>query len=223
MQVYISSGKHIDNVTKRVDAINQHLDSPEVVFGEGGESDTIETLRRTVRIAPVAPLIAFVAFIHLFIVMRFIGGIVAIASRGEFGQDRVIMRKVADQHGATIQEIDTFYSAAPIDEHPISFGLLNWGTIILIPTIFWRLFPSIGGVLLSGLLLLLIGVILLFAMLYQINEEREKRMVDEILSEANTVDSACIVIGKGQHQGVETGLESHDEVEVINRTQTNGN
>lgn len=223
MKVYISSGKHIDNVSKRVDAINQHLDSPDVVFGEGGESDMVEMLRHISRVAPVAPLIALVAFIHLFIIMRLFGEIVAIVTRGKLGQDREIMRRVADQHGATIQEIDTFYSATPIHTYPILFGTLNWGAIILIPVGVWRFFPSFEGVVLLGLLLLLSGGLLLFAMLYQINEDRENRMVAEILSEADTLESACIVIGKGHRSGIEKQLVSHNEIKVINPTQTNIN
>jgi len=221
MQVYISSGKHIDRVNKRVDEINQYLDSPEAVFGEGGESDTMEMVKHISHVAPAAPLIAFVAFIHLFIVIRFFGRIVGITTCGKFGQDRDIMRRVADQHGATIHEIDTFHSATPIHKSPTLFGVLNWGVIILIPTVVWRFFPSFGGVVLMSLLLLLGGVVILFGMRYQINEDREERMVAEILNLSNTMGSACIVIGKGHRPGVEKRLVTHSEIEVINPTQRN--
>lgn len=220
MDVYISSGKHIDNVSKRVAMINQHLDSPDVVFAEGGKSDTVKILRRIGRMAPVAPLIALVAFIHLIIVMRFFGWVVAIVTRGKFGQDREIMRRIAYQHGTNIQEIDTFDSATPVYENSTLFGILNWGSIIYIPIVIWSSFPSFGGTVLSGLLLLLSGVVLLLAMLYLVNQDREERMVTEILSEADTVESACIVIGKGHHPGVEKQLVSHNGIYVINPTQT---
>jgi len=219
MRVYISSGSHITRVEKRVDVINQHLDSPEIVFAEGAESDTRKILKRTGRPLPIAPLITVAAFVHIFIYIRFFARIMAIVTCGKIGPDKDVMRTVADHPETTIQEIDTFYSAMPVHEHP-KWGIINWGALILVSTMAWWFFDTLFGVILAVVIVLIIGFVLLKLMLNEINENREDRMVTEILSEADTVESACIVIGEDHHPGVGKRLQSYNDIDVINPTQT---
>jgi hypothetical protein len=222
MRVYISSGKHVGQVSKRVNTINQHLESPDVVFTESGDVGIVDEFKSIARTVPVAPLIAFASVLHLFICIRLFGWVAAVVTQGRLGKDRIITQRIAGQHEATIREIDTFYSATPIFQNPILWGIANWGVLVLAPTILWIFSIPFRKIILTGILLLS-GFILLSAMLDVVNEDREKRMVTEILSEADITDSACVVIGKNHHSGVGKRLISHKDIDVINPTRGDTN
>lgn len=221
MRVYISSGKHVTCVNKRATAINQSLDSPDIVFGEGADSDLRTKLSGTARLFPNAPLAAGWAFVHLVILIELLGRLVALIPAIGMGRDRVLMQRIADQHGADIHEINTFDPATLVSEHPLLWGITNWALLVMIPAGVWAVFPSLLGVSLSILLLLFTGIALLVAMLELVNEDREDGMVTEILENTNGVDAACVVLGKNHHPGVGERLAAHEGVDVINPERTN--
>lgn len=220
MRVYISSGKHVTCVNKRIIAINQHLESPDVVFGEAAESDLISKLKNTARMSKTAPLAGAWAFVQLVILIELVGRLVEIIPCVGLGRDRVLMQRIAEQHGAAIHEINTFDPASPITEKPLLWGVTNWGLLVTISVGVWTVFPSLLGVGISVVLLLFSGLGLIVVMLSLVNENREDQMATEILENIDGVDSACVVLGKGHHPGVGERLAAHEGVDVINPERT---
>ena len=221
MRVYISSGKHVTCVNKRIIAINQQLESPDVVFGEGAESDLITNLRGTARMLPTAPLAAGWAFVHLVILIELLGRLVEIIPCVGLGRDRVLMQRIANQHEADMHEINTLDPIIAIGEKPLLWGVTNWGLLVTIPLGVWIVFPSPFGVGISLILLMLSGVVLLVTLLKLINVDREDEMATEIVENMDGVDSACVVLGKEHHPGVGERLAAHEGANVINPERTN--
>jgi hypothetical protein len=220
MQVYISSGSHIDEVTGRVEAINHHLDSPEIVFGEAGEATTTGQIRAIIDLFPKAPLIALGAGFLVLIAYPIGGLILSVFSRGSKGRDIDIMQRIKSQHGAEIREIDIVHPALPIHENPRWWAVLNWLPLIAVPVLASRVYPPLGAIYASVLVLLMFTLVLFLIMLYFVNTQREDAMADIIQSHVGDVDSACIILGEAHHWGVGERLVSHDGVDVINPTPT---
>lgn len=67
MELYISSGSHLDDIESRIRKIEQALEEPDVVFAEGGEPiGNLEQLKLIMILLPRVPLFATAIF-HIFI------------------------------------------------------------------------------------------------------------------------------------------------------------
>lgn len=221
MQVFISSGTHIDEVDRRVDAINQHLESPDVVFSEAGEATQTGQIREIARLFPRAPLISLGAAFLVLLIYPIGGLILSVVSRGSKGRDKDIMQRIKNKHGAKIQEIDLVHPALPVYENPLQWAVLNWGSLVTVPLVASRYYSLFGTIYISTLTLLVITFVLFIIMLYLVNSRREDAMANSILSWTEDVDSACIVLGEAHHWGVGERLVSNEKIDVINPTPTN--
>ena len=221
MEVFISSGTHIDEVSGRVNAINQHLESPGVVFGEAGEATLTEQIREIAHLFPRAPLISLGAAFLVLVAYPIGGLILSIVSGGSKGRDKDIMQRIKNEHGAEIQEIDLVHPALPIYENPLRWAFLNWGPLVAVPLFASRYYSLLGTIYISTLVLLMTTLVLFIIMLYFVNSRREDAMAGTIQSHTEDVDSACIVLGEGHHWGVGERLVSHEGIDVINPTPMN--
>lgn len=221
MQVFISSGTHIDEVRRRVDTINRHLESPDVVFGEAAEAIQTEQIREIAHLFPRAPLIALGAAIQVLLVYPIGGLILSIVSRGSKGRDKAVMQRIKTEHGAEIQEIDLVHPALPVYESPLEWAVVNWIPLVAVPLFASRYYSLFDTIHISTLVLLLPAFVLFLIMLYVVNFRREDAMASSILSRTDDVDSACIVLGEAHHWGVGERLISHEEIDVINPTPMN--
>lgn len=212
MRLYISSGSHVDDVEDRIAEIIDHLGSPDVVFGEGGEASLVEQLITIVYLFPRAPLIALAAAIQIFLILYILGTIVSILTRGVKGQDTDIMQQIASKYDAEICEIDSIHTARPVYDRPILWGIANW-----IPIIGLTIALSLDThLLIVTATLITIAYLLLHTMLYLVNEQREDRMAETIQSRAKDVESACVVLGEAHHAGVGKRLIQSDRIDVLN-------
>ncbi|TQQ83814.1 hypothetical protein EGH24_03280 [Halonotius terrestris] len=221
MQVFISSGTHIDEVRRRVDAINQHLESPDVVFGEAGEATQTGQIREITHLFPRAPLIALGAAFLVLLIYPIGGLVLSIVSGGSKGRDKDIMQRIKTEHGAEIQEIDLVHPALPVYENPLQWAAVNWGPLVAVPLFASRYYSLFDAIYVSTLVLLLTTFVLFLIMLYVVNSRREDAMASSILSRTDDVDSACIILGEAHHWGVGERLVLHEEVDVINPTPVN--
>lgn len=218
MQVYISSGTHIDEVTERVDSINRHLDSPDIVFAEAGEATSTGQLRAIIGLFPRAPLISLGAAFLIFFAYPIGGFFLSLFSGGTKGRDKNIMNQIKNEHNAEIKEIDSAYTARPVYDNPWLWAILNWGPLLFVPLLASQRYSKFSTIYFSILILLMITLLLFMLMLYLVNSRRETEMAEVVKSHVEDVNTACIVIGEAHHWGVGERLLSHDDISVINPT-----
>jgi len=218
MRLYISSGTHVGDVAERVAAINDKLEAPEVVFGEGGGVSLGGQARALAYLFPRAPLIALAAASQVFVILQLGGWVGSILTDGAKGRDLDIMQQIASEYDAEISEIDSVHTAQPVYDRPILWGLANWLPVVGLPGWFELSEPLSIAVIQAGLWLLLVGFVLFYIMLYMVNEQREDAMAELIRARAGDVDTACVVLGETHHVGVGKRLAGSDEVDVLNPT-----
>ena len=160
MQVFISSGTHIDEVDRRVDAINQHLESPDVVFGEAGEATQTGQIREIAYLFPRAPLISLGAAFQVLLIYPVGGLILSMVSGGSKGRDKDIMQQIKNEHGAEIQEIDLLHPALPVYENPLRWAFFNWGSLVAVPLFASRYYPLFDALYISTLVLIVTTFVL---------------------------------------------------------------
>lgn len=221
MRVYFSSGTHVDDISGRINKINQEIESPDIVFGEGAGSSPVAQLKNIGKIALLTPLIGIIAFTQIFIILKLRGRLLSKATDGNKGSDKEIMEKIADQYGARKREIDTVSPATPIYQSPVKWIIVNWGILASIIAVAWWSDYSMNLILGSVGVILMSGYILLHTLLYLVNRKRENAMAHEIESKSNDVDAACIVLGEVHHFGVGTRLSAQDGIDVINPSPSN--
>ncbi|TKX79917.1 hypothetical protein [Halorubrum sp. SD626R] len=212
MRLYISSGAHVDEVDERIVEITDHLEAPDMVFGEGGEASLIKQSITIAYLFPRAPLIALAAAIQVILILGFFGRIVSIVTGGTKGKDTEIMERIASKYNAKICEIDSIHTARPVYDRPILWGLANW-----IPTIGLIVALVLDAQPLSVVIVsLLIGYILLHTMLYLVNSKREEKMAETVQSRVENVETACVVLGESHHVGVGKRLIDSGKIDVLN-------
>jgi hypothetical protein len=221
MQVYLSSGTHVDEIEDRIAAVTDRLDTLDVVFGEGGEATLRGQAHTIVRLFLRAPLIALAAAMQVFVVLPFGGWLASAVTSGSKGRDLDLMHQLASEYDAEISEIDPVNTAQPIYDRPLLWGVVNWLPTISFPVVLLQRNPLSLAVAHSLLRFVLIGYLLLLIMLYVVNEQREDAMAATIRSRADDVDASCVVLGEAHHVGVGKRLASHDGIDVLNPTPTN--
>jgi len=218
MRVYISSGTHVGDVADRVAEINDHLDTPEMVFGEGGGASLRGQARVLTYLFPRAPLIALAAALQVFVILPVGGWLGSILTRGSKGRDLDIMRQIASEYDAEISEIDPVHTAQPVYDRPILWGLPNWLPVVALPVLFLQSNPVSIAAIQAIQWLALIGFILFYIMLAVVNTQREDAMASTIRSRTGDVDTACVVLGESHHIGVGKRLVNAEDVDVLNPT-----
>lgn len=218
MRVYISSGTHVGNVADRVGEIKKQLESPEVVFGEGGGASQRGQARALVLLFPRAPLIALAAALQVFVFLPLGGWVWSALTGGSKGRDLDIMQQIASEYDAEISEIDPVPTAQPVHDRPLLWSVVNWLPAVGLPVLLVPSNPLQFAVAHSLLRFVLIGYVLLFVVLYLVNERREDAMAAMIRKRASDVDTACVVLGEAHHAGVGKRLADTEGIDVLNPT-----
>jgi hypothetical protein len=128
------------------------------------------------------------------------------------------MQRIASEYDAEISEIDLVHTAQPVYDRPLLWGVANWLPAVSFPVLLLRTNPLQLAVAHSLLRFVLIGYILLFIMLYVVNEQREDTMAAMIQRRTSNVDTACVVLGGTHHVGVGKRLANVEGVDIINPT-----
>lgn len=218
MRVYISSGTHIGDVADRVTEINDHLNTPEMVFGEGGGASLHGQARVLIYLFPRAPLIALAAALQVFVILPVGGWLWSILTRGSKGRDLDIMHQIASEYDAEISEIDPVHTAQPVYDRPLLWGMANWLPLVLLSGGFTMSEPLSIAAVKTGIWLSGIGFVLFYIMLSIVNKRREDAMAATICRYTGDVDTACVVLGESHHVGVGKRLVDAEEVNVLNPT-----
>jgi hypothetical protein len=218
MRVYISSGTHVGDVAERVDAINDQLEAPEVVFGEGGEASLRGQARALAFLFPRAPLIALAATLQVFMFMPLGGLLGSVLTDGSKGRDLDIMQQIASEYDAEISEIDPVHTAQPVYDRPLLWGMANWLPVVILSGGFTLSEPPLITAVKTGIWLAGIGFVLFYIMLGVVNTQREDAMAATIRRRTGDVDTACVVLGESHHLGVGKRLVDGEDVNVLNPT-----
>lgn len=224
MELYISSGSHLDDIESRIRKIEQALEEPDVVFAEGGEPiGNLEQLKLIIILFPRVPLFATAIFSYIYILLGVFGWLISNITGGEKGSDKEIARKIASRYDIEIEEVDQAPLYQPVYDYPVTWFVFSWGAVIVAAYLF---FPGFHiGIEVIGFIfvLLLVGYIHIAIMIIQSNKSREKVMTEIVTSESDSYDSACLIIGEGHHPGVGSKLETVSSVNVINPYPKNMN
>lgn len=135
MQVYLSSGTHIDEIEDRIAAVTDRLDTLDVVFGEGGEATLRGQAYTIARLFLRAPLIALAAAMQVLVVLPAGGWFMSAVTSGSKGRDLDLMHQLASEYDAEISEIDPVNTAQPIYDRPLLWGVVNWLPAVGFPVV----------------------------------------------------------------------------------------
>lgn len=217
MDIWISSGTHVDTIAEREKQIEEQLGDPDVVFAEGaGKSIERDQLASILKITPCAPLLAVAVIVHIYISIEIRGKIKSVVTNGESGRDVEIVHNLTSRHNIERKEIDNEPLEQYIYNHPIVWGIVNWGPLLGITYFGWSSPLTVWNVILYGGGLLAVGYILLIALLVVANYAREETMAEVISDESRNYDRAVVVLGEGHHPGVGSRLTDEPGLNVIN-------
>jgi len=224
MDVWISSGTHVDSIAKREERINERFESPDVVFAEGAKKPPArEQLISILRIVPGAPVLAAAVLFHIYISVKMHGRIQSNISDGDSGRDVEIVRNITSHHNIEWYEIDNELLGQYVHSNIIKWGILNWFSLFGITVLMWPSPLVMWSVIQYGTVLLLIGYILFIALLGVANHAREEKMAEEIKNKREKYDQAIIVLGEAHHPGVGNRLRNESEINVLNPMPKNLN
>lgn len=217
MDIWISSGTHVDGIAEREERIEERLGDPDVVFAEGAEKSTErDQLVSILRIIPCAPLLAVAVIIHIYVIIELHGKIKSVVTNGKSGRDVDIVRNLTARHSIEPREIDNEPLGQYIHNHPIVWGIVNWGALLGITYFGWSSPLTVWNVILYGGGLLAVGFILLIALLAVANYTREEAMAEVISDESEKHNQAVVILGEGHHPGVGSRLTDEPGLNVIN-------
>lgn len=217
MDIWISSGTHVDNIAEREERIEKQFDSPDVVFAEGAEKSTErEQLRSILEIIPSAPLLAAAVIVHIYITVEIHGKIRSKVSGGKSGRDVEIVRNLTSHHNIEWHEIDNEPLGKYIHTNATIWGILNWGSLFGISALMWPSPLTVWNAIQYGSVLLMTGYILLIGLLAVANHAREEEMTEVITDESGKHDRAVVVLGEAHHHGVGKRLTDEPELNVLN-------
>lgn len=217
MDVWISSGTHVDDIAEREDRIEEQFGKPDVVFAEGAEKSTDrEQLISILRIIPYAPVLAAAVIVHIYVTIELHGKIKSIVTDGENGRDVDIVRNLTSRHGIDRREIDNEPLGQYIHNHPLIWGIANWGALLGVTYSRWPSPLTVWNVIQYGTGLLLVGYILLFVLLAVANYAREETMTEVISNDSGKHDRAVVILGEAHHPGVGERLADESGLNVIN-------
>jgi hypothetical protein len=215
MEVYISSGTHVDEISSRTNDIHKNIEDIDIVFGEGATDtkyhEQVDILRLFLRAPPTA---AFLLFYILY--SGFLGIILSKLSNGKTARDKEMMENLAVKYDVETQEIDTAPIFQHIYDHSVLWGVTNWGALIFISYTRWPATPTITNMIEYIGPILLFGVLCLGALLAIMHDTRDKTMADEVISEHGSYDRACVIVGEAHHLGVGRHLDDCSSIDVIN-------
>lgn len=229
MDIWISSGTHVDDIAERVERIEERLGDPDVVFAEGSEKSTErDQLVSILRIIPYAPLLAIAVISQIYVNVELRGEIKSRITDGESGRDVDIVRSLTSRHDIEPREIDK----EPLGQHvnqPIVWGIVNWGALLAITYFGWSSLPAVrnviqsstellavGDIVFIGFLAIAVGYFFLLVLLAVANYPREEAMAEVISDESGKYDRAVVVLGEGHHPGVGSRLTDEPGINVIN-------
>lgn len=217
MDIWISSGTHVDSIAEREKRIEQQLDNLNVVFAEGAEKSTSrEQIISILEIMPIAPLLAAAVAFHIYITVEIHGRIKSKISGGETGRDVELVQNLTSRHSVEWHEIDNEPLSQYIHTNRIIWGIFNWGSLFGITVLIWPSPLSVWNAIQYGTVLLLSGYILLIALLTVANYAREETMTEEITNRSEKHDQAVVVLGEGHHPGVGRRLKKESDLNVLN-------
>ncbi|WP_200532219.1 hypothetical protein [Halorubrum sp. LN27] len=126
MEVWISSGTHVDSIAERENEIKKQFASPDIIFGEGAEKSTAqEQLESILKITPIAPLLAAAVTFHIYISVELRGWIKSKISDGKSGRDTEIIQNIVSRYNIEWHEIDNEPLGKYIYTNSITWGILN--------------------------------------------------------------------------------------------------
>jgi hypothetical protein len=217
MDVWISSGTHVDSIFEREERINEQFESPDVIFAEGAEKiPDREQLVSILGIAPVAPLIAAAVIFHIYISVEARGIIKLKITGGESGRDVKIVQNLTSRHDIEWHEIDNERLGQYIRTDAISWGIINWGSLLGITILVWPSPLSLWNTIKYGTVLLLAGYILFIGLLAVANHAREETMTNVITNKSKKYDQAIVVLGEAHHPGIGRRLSDESKLNVLN-------
>lgn len=222
MEVWISSGTHVDSIAEREEQIEEQFENLDVIFGEGAEKSTgNEQIKSILAIAPIAPLIAAAVISHIYISIGLRGRIKSRTSNGNTGRDREIIRNIASRHDIDWHEIDNEPLGKYIYANAVIWGILNWGSLLGITVFTWPSPLTVWNTVIYVSMLLLAGFLLFIGLLAIANHAREEAMSEVIINQSEKHDRAVVILGEAHHPGVGKRLRNEPEVGVINPAPEN--
>lgn len=217
MEVWISSGTHVDSIAERENEIKKQFASPDIIFGEGAEKSTAqEQLESILKITPIAPLLAAAVTFHIYISVELRGWIKSKISDGKSGRDTEIIQNIVSRYNIEWHEIDNEPLGKYIYTNSITWGILNWGSLLGITVNMWPSPPNVWNTVIYGTTLLLVGFILLIGLLAVANHSRERAMAEAIINHSEKHDQGIIVLGEAHHLGVGKRLTDEPKLDVVN-------
>lgn len=217
MEVWISSGMHVDSIVEREKRIDEKFDNPDVVFAEGAEKSTGRNQFISIlKIIPNAPLLAAAVVVQIYLVVEAYGMIMSIVTDGKRGRDVDIVRNLTSRHDIERREIDNEPLSQYVHNYPITWGIANWGSLLVITALWWPSPITAWKVILYGAILLLAGYLMLVILLAVANHAREETMARVISDESRKHDQAVVVLGEAHHQGVGRRLLEDSDINVLN-------
>ena len=222
MDIWISSGTHVDSIAEREKRIEEQLESPDVIFAEGIEKSTErEQIVSILKIIPVAPLLAAAVIFHIYVSVEIRGIIKSKVSGGESGRDVEMVEDLTSRHSIEWYEIDNEPLGEYIYSHVILWAILNWASLFGITIFIWPSTPTLWDAIQYSAVLLLIGYVLFIGLLAVANYAREETMAEVIGSSSGKYDQAVVVLGEAHHPGVGRRLTEESELNVMNPEPVN--
>lgn len=217
MDVWISSGTHVDSIAEREEQIENQIETPNVVFAEGAEKSTERAqIRSILEIVPFAPLLAAAVIVHIYIAIEIRGRMTSHISGGRSGRDVEIVQSLTSRHDIEWIEIDNEPLGQYILNNQVAWGILNWGSLLGITALIWPFALTVWNLIVYFSVLLLTGYILFIVLLAVANHAREEVMAKEIINESDTYDQAVVVLGEAHHPGVGKHLAEESGINVLN-------
>lgn len=217
MNVWISSGTHVDNIAERKSQIKNQLVDPEIIFAEGAEKSTNrEQLKSILVIIPVAPLLAAAIAVHIYIAIEIQGKLRSAITGGESGRDVELMRYLSEHYDIEWREIDKEPLGQYVQDHPIVWGITNWGSLFAVTILLLPFQPTVWNIIKYISFLLLIGYIFLICLLAIANYAREETMAQIIANESSKYDRSVVILGEAHHPGVGRRLSRKPRVNIVN-------
>lgn len=218
MDVWISSGTHVDSIAEREERIEERFESPDIVFAEGTEKSTErDQIISILRIIPIVPLLAAAVIVHIYILIEIRGRINSKISGGDTGRDVEIVRTLTSRHNIESHEIDNEPLGKYIHNNNLKWGILDWGTLFGITVLLWPSPLTVWNTIQYVVVLLLTGFIFFIALLGVANHAREEKMAQEITNMIEKkYDRAVVVLGEAHHPGVGRRLRNESEFNVLN-------